>query len=105
MFDDHDDHDEHAHESDEAWEAAFKKSDFYKADNIELTTVGIDIGSSTSHLMFSHLHLQRLGQFLSSRYVVVERKVIHRSPILLTPYNPDYTIDVKQLGDFIHKSY
>lgn len=104
-MDDHDDHDEHEHETEDEWESAFKKSDFYKADNIELTTVGIDIGSSTSHLMFSHLHLQRLGQFLSSRYVVVERKVLHRSAILLTPYNADYTIDVKQLEHFIEGAY
>jgi hypothetical protein len=40
--------------------------DPYDLDNIQLTTVGIDVGSSTSHLMFSRLHLQRLGQFLSS---------------------------------------
>jgi len=104
-MDDHDDHDEHEHEHEDEWESAFKKSDFYKADNIELTTVGIDIGSSTSHLMFSHLHLQRLGQYLSSRYVVVDRRVLHRSPILLTPYNPDYTIDVEHLERFVQTAY
>ncbi len=34
----------------------------WAADNVELTTVGIDIGSSTSHLMFARVHLQRLVQ-------------------------------------------
>ena len=43
----------------------------WAADNVELTTVGIDIGSSTSHLMFARVHLQRLGTALSSRFVVV----------------------------------
>ena len=33
----------------------------WSADNVELTTVGIDIGSSTSHLMFARVHLQRLA--------------------------------------------
>ena len=33
----------------------------WAADNVELMTVGIDIGSSTSHLMFARVHLQRLG--------------------------------------------
>ena len=47
----------------------------WAADNVELTTVGIDIGSSTSHLMFAQVHLQRLGTALSSRFVVVNRKV------------------------------
>ena len=57
----------------------------WAADNVELTTVGIDIGSSTSHLMFARVHLQRLGTALSSRFVVVGRKVLWKSPILLTP--------------------
>ena len=47
-------------------------------DNVELTTVGVDIGSSTSHLLFAKLHLQRLTQSLSSRFVVVHREVLHR---------------------------
>ena len=58
----------------------------WNADNVELTTVGIDIGSSTSHLMFARVHLQRLSTALSSRFVVVDRKIIWQSPILLTPY-------------------
>ena len=37
----------------------------WAADNVELTTVGIDIGSSTSHLMFARVHLQRLSAALS----------------------------------------
>ncbi|MDO8562830.1 MAG: ethanolamine ammonia-lyase reactivating factor EutA, partial [Candidatus Limnocylindria bacterium] len=74
-------------------------------DNVVLTTVGIDIGSATSHLMFARLHLQRLARELSSRFVVVEREVLHRSPILLTPYRDDATIDVEALGAFIHRAY
>ncbi len=104
LHDDHDFHDEHEHEEG-ASEGPIPKNDFYYADNIELTTVGIDIGSSTSHLMFSKLHLQRLGQYLSSRYVVVERKVLHRSPILLTPYTPEYTINGAALQQFVSQAY
>src|SRR5258708_27084594 len=73
----------------------------WSADNVELVTVGIDIGSSTSHLMFARVHLQRLSTALSSRFVVVDRKVLWQSPILLTPYLPDYTIDTEQLAGFI----
>jgi len=74
-------------------------------DNVELTTVGVDVGSSTSHLMFSHVHLQRLSEGLSSRFVVVNRKVLWRSPILLTPYRPDYTIDADELSAFFQQAY
>ena len=77
----------------------------WAADNVELTTVGIDIGSSTSHLMFARVHLQRLSTALSSRFVVVERKVLWQSPILLKPYRPDYTIDVDDLAGFIGGCY
>jgi ethanolamine utilization protein EutA len=77
----------------------------WSADNVELTTVGIDIGSSTSHLMFARVHLQRLTTALSSRFVVVNRKVLWQSPILLTPYLPDYTIDTDELAGFLGGSY
>ena len=77
----------------------------WAADNVELTTVGIDIGSSTSHLMFARVHLQRLSTALSSRFVVVERKILWQSPILLTPYRSDYTIDVDELAGFVGGCY
>jgi ethanolamine utilization protein EutA len=77
----------------------------WAADNVELTTVGIDIGSSTSHLMFARVHLQRLSTALSSRFVVIDRKILWQSPILLTPYRPDYTIDVDDLSGFIGGCY
>ncbi|HZZ94252.1 MAG TPA: ethanolamine ammonia-lyase reactivating factor EutA [Usitatibacter sp.] len=77
----------------------------WKLENVELTTVGIDIGSSTSHLMFSGVRLQRKTQALSSQFVVIERKVIWKSPILLTPFLADGTIDAAALGRFVDESY
>src|SRR5918911_1554240 len=82
-----------------------ERSETWDFDNVELRTVGVDVGSSTSHLLFAHLHLQRLVQSLSSRFVVVERKVLHRSPILLTPYRPDGLIDVDALERFVLDAY
>jgi len=100
---------EHEHDDDDHPDGVFdspvSQNDFYYTDNIELTTVGIDVGSSTSHLMFSRLHLQRLGQYLSSRYVVVKREMLHRSPILLTPYRADNTIDADGLDAFLQQAY
>jgi ethanolamine utilization protein EutA len=98
-------HDEDDDHPDGAWDPTISKNDFYYTDNVELTTVGIDVGSSTSHLMFSKLHLQRLGQYLSSRYVVVKREMLHRSPILLTPYRADNTIDAAALDLFFRQAY
>jgi ethanolamine utilization protein EutA len=67
--------------------------------------VGIDIGSTTSHAMFARLRLQRLADSLSSRYVVVEREILHRSPIALTPYAGGETIDADALAREIARWY
>jgi len=77
----------------------------WKVENVELTTVGIDIGSSTSHLMFARVRLQRKTQALSSQFVVIERSILWKSPILLTPFLDDGSIDAVRLGDFIADSY
>src|SRR5215210_4404543 len=92
-------HDHHGEVEDEA-SAAELDAMLWKLDNVELVTVGADIGSSTSHLLFARLHLQRLTQSLSSRFAVVKREVLHRSPILLTPYRADGLIDVEALERF-----
>ncbi len=77
----------------------------WRSERISLTSVGIDIGSSTSHLIFSRLILRRQGIALSSRFVVVKREILHESPILLTPYLDRTTIDTKKLDEFIHDAY
>ena len=51
-------------------------------DEIVVLSVGVDIGSSTSHLVFSRIVLERLD----SRYVVTIRETFYQSDILLTPY-------------------
>ena len=94
----------HFHEWSEAERQALAET-IWKADNVELTTVGIDIGSSTSHLMFARVHLQRKTQLLSSEFVVVRREILWRSPILLTPFLPDFTIDAARLRAFIDSAY
>jgi ethanolamine utilization protein EutA len=70
-------------------------------DRIELTSVGVDIGSATSHLLFSRLVLERAD----TRYIVAERSVLHASDILLTPYRADGLIDAARLGLFIARQY
>lgn len=94
---------DHLHPSPE--ERARLSETIWSADNIELTTVGVDIGSSTSHLMFARVHLQRLSEALSSRFVVVNREILWRSPILLTPYRSGNWIDADQLKSFVEESY
>jgi ethanolamine utilization protein EutA len=70
-----------------------------------LRSVGIDIGSSTSHLVFSHLTLRREGANLSAQFKVTNRQVLYRSPILLTPYLQGTLIDTDKVIDFVHNAY
>lgn len=94
----------HDHE-DEVEEDGATDDAIWHIDNVELTTVGIDVGSATSHLMFSRILLHRQGIGLSSRFAVVSREVLHRSPIMLTPYRDDGLIDDDALGRFIAQTY
>ena len=102
----HDHDDDHFHDGDGDGGADDGVIDVtWALDNVELTTVGVDVGSSTSHLLFARLHLQRLTESLSSRFVVVHREVLHKTPILLTPYRADGLIDVDALAAFVHEAY
>jgi ethanolamine utilization protein EutA len=74
---------------------------FGEEDELCVLTVGVDIGSSTSHLVFSRIVLERLD----SRYVVTERESFYQSDILLTPYADQDTIDAPALGAFIERQY
>jgi ethanolamine utilization protein EutA len=70
-------------------------------DEIIVLSVGVDIGSSTSHLVFSRIVLERLD----SRYVVTTRETFYESDILLTPYSAEEEIDAAALGAFIDRQY
>ena len=70
-------------------------------DRIVLNSVGVDIGSSTSHLLFSRLELERRD----TRYVVVDRQTTFASEILLTPYSGTTRIDAEQLTRFVEQQY
>ena len=69
-----------------------------------LTSVGIDIGSSTSHLMFSRL-LIGYPSVLQRKPVVLEREVIARSPILLTPFSGDWSIEAEPLRELVDATF
>jgi ethanolamine utilization protein EutA len=70
-------------------------------DSLRLVSVGVDIGSATSHLVFSRLELERQD----NRYVVVRRTLLGESEILLTPYRAGNTIDGDALERFVERQY
>jgi ethanolamine utilization protein EutA len=74
-------------------------------DHVSLTSVGIDIGSSGTQVIFSQLNLRRLGENLSSHYFVVSRDTLFESPVVLTPYKNEERIDQGALGVIIDDAY
>ena len=99
----HGDHD-HGDELSEA-ELRASRQAVLDQETLELLTVGIDIGSSTSHLMFARVRFRRQGRRNSHRFVVTGREIEWRSPIVLTPFRPDGTIDAPKLSGTVRDWY
>ncbi len=74
-------------------------------DNFSLASVGIDIGSAGTQVIFSRLQMRRLGEDLSSRYFVVGRETLYQSPVALTPYVDELRIDEQAIGRIIDAAY
>lgn len=98
----HDGDDDH---SDFDFSDAADVEDIEGIEKFTLHSVGIDIGSSTTHTIFSRLILRREGAGLSAKFVVTNRDVLYRSPIMLTPYITGTEIDTDTVKAFIDKSY
>lgn len=91
-----------SHEHKDLYERA---TDIEGIEQLTLISVGIDIGSSTSHLLFSRLTLRREGASHSGQFQVTNREVVWSSPILLTPYLSKTLIDFERIKDFIHDCF
>ena len=70
-----------------------------------LRSVGVDIGSSGTQVAFSRLHLRRLSENLTSRYVVVRRELHFQSEVRFTPFADGMRIDAGALGAILDQAY
>src|SRR6267142_1490888 len=99
-------HDGYAdHDHDFPDETPLEENPIWIADHVSLTTVGVDIGSSGTQVIFSRINLRRLGEELTSRYYVVSRETLFQSPVALTPYASEERIDEARLGAIIDDAY
>ena len=100
----HDVHHDHTHDEHEP--ADEEEHPLWKLDTVTLISVGIDVGTATSQIVFSRLVLRRLGRELSSRFVVAERQTLYLSPIHFTPYTAGRErIDDQALGRLVDAAY
>jgi len=94
--------DDHDHE---LVDEPIESNPIWQQDNVTLHSVGIDIGSAGTQVVFSRLHLRRMGEDLTSRYVVVRRDTVFESAVHLTPYVHDERIDTTALARILDRAY
>ena len=104
VHDEDGDHD-HDHDHFDAGPDDLESNSIWIQDNITLVSVGIDIGSSGTQIVFSKVQMRRHGVDLTSRYFVVGRETLYESPVSLTPYLSEERIDEKQIGAIIDHAY
>ena len=76
------------------------------SDSRDLLSVGVDVGTTTTQIVFSRLNLQdvsRPGQI--PRINITDRKVIFQSPIVFTPLIDFETIDADKLNEIVRGEY
>ena len=74
------------------------------ADSRDLLSVGVDVGTTTTQVIFSRLNLQdvsRPGQI--PRINITDRKVVYQSPIVFTPLLDFETIDADKLNGIVRR--
>ncbi len=78
---------------------------FVKTERKELTSVGVDIGTATFHIIFSRLLLEKDPSSRTEKFEITKRDIIHAGPIHLTPLTDNSTIDFRRLRDFLLADY
>src|SRR5690349_23698478 len=101
----HGDDADHDHDHDFDEDVPLQDNPLWQQDNVALTTVGIDIGSSGTQVIFSRVHLRRLAEDLTSRYYVIARETLFQSQVALTPYQDEERIADAKLGAIIDDAY
>ncbi len=72
----------------------------------EIKSVGIDIGTSTTQLIFSRMVCENLaGSYAVPRISIVEKEVIYRSDIYFTPLLNLSEIDAVKVKEIVRKEY
>ncbi len=71
-----------------------------------ILSVGIDIGTSTTQLVFSRIEMENTtGYFSVPRISVVDKQVIYKSPVYLTPLLTPARIDGDAIRDLVEGEY
>jgi ethanolamine utilization protein EutA len=78
----------------------------YEPQSEEIVSAGIDIGTSTTKIVISQFSLMNMaGGMHMPRIEIVNKKVIHRSPIYRTPLLDSTTINIQEIETLVQKEY
>ena len=72
------------------------------ADKTAILSVGIDVGTSTTQVVFSKLQMDNAGGYFSvPRVAIVDKEVVYKSEVYMTPLKTDVLIDTDALRDIV----
>lgn len=72
----------------------------------EILSVGIDIGTSTTQLVFTKILLENMASsFNIARIEIIGKRIIYRSEIYFTPLTPDDRIDMNEVMKIIDNEF
>ena len=72
------------------------------ADKTAILSVGIDVGTSTTQVGFSKLQMDNAGGYFSvPRVAIVDKEVVYKSEVYMTPLKTDVLIDTDALRDIV----
>ncbi len=72
----------------------------------KILSVGIDIGTSTTQVIFSNITIENLASdFTVPRIEIIDREIIFRSDIAFTPLISQTKIDMEKVQDIVAKQY
>ena len=71
-----------------------------------INSVGIDIGTSTTQLIFSKLTIENLAtSYTVPRITIVDTEVVYRSDIYFTPLDSNSNIDAEKVKKIVKDEY
>ena len=71
-----------------------------------LLSVGIDLGTTTTQIVFSHLEIENEATaFAIPRIKIVDKKIIYRGDIYFTPLADRATIDIQKVKSIVEAEY
>ena len=72
------------------------------ADKTAILSVGIDVGTSTTQVVFSKLQMDNAGGYFSvPRVAIVDKEVVYKSEVYMTPLKTDVLIDTDALRNIV----